>query len=259
MSLARIQDAFQSALLDGGDGIMKSIPDSPRESKDVLFGVYRNGYVFRLADILAEDFARLHTYIGDEAFFTLARGYIFAHPSRCASARDYSRNFPAFVSSQALAREAPLVGAIARLEGLLNDIFDYPDVVPLALGDLAAFAPEDFGRLSFTPHPSVLRLNGPAGLTAAFTALSNSEPPPAPTDGAAQDRVLIWRKDVLPLYRKLDDEEAMIWDEAAKGVRFDTLCSLLATYDAADTAAVRAAQYLHGWIVNGQISNARLG
>lgn len=40
MSLARIQDAFQSALLDGGDGIMKSIPDSPRESKDVVLFVF---------------------------------------------------------------------------------------------------------------------------------------------------------------------------------------------------------------------------
>lgn len=258
MNLARIQDAFQSALLDGGDGIMKSIPDGPRESKDVLFGVYRNGYVFRLADILAEDFARLHTYIGDEAFFTLARGYIFAHPSRSASARDYSRGFPGYVSAQALARETPLVSAIVRLEGLLNDIFDCSDAAPLALGDLAAFAPEDFGRLSFTSHPSVRRLDGPAGMAAAFTALSNNEPPPAPPDGAAQDRVLVWRHDVLPLYRTLNDEEAMMWDEAAKGVRFDTLCALLATYDASGTAAVRAAQYLHGWIVNGQLTGARL-
>lgn len=258
MGLARIQADFQSALLDGSDGIIKSIPDSPRESKDVLFGVYRNAYVFRLADIVADDFARLHTYVGDEAFFGLVRAYIAAHPSRSPSARDFSRKFPQFVAAQAIARAAPMVAAIAQLEGMLNDIFDCADVTPLTLGDLAAFAPEEFGRLCFTPHPSALRLDGPGGLAETFTALSNDEAPAPPSDCASTDRMLVWRKDVLPHYRALAYEEAMMWDEAAKGVRFETLCELLATHDAPDTAAVRAANYLHGWIVNGQLAAARL-
>ncbi len=258
MSLARIQEMFQSALLDGSDGILPSIADGPRESKDVLFGVYRNAYVFRLADIVAEDFARLHTYAGDEVFFGLARAYIAANPSRSPSARDFSRKFPQFVTAQSIASEAPLLAAIAQLEGLLNDIFDCADATPLTLGDLAGFAPEQFRRLCFTPHPSARRLDGPGGLADTFTALSNGETPPPTTDGSSPDRILVWRKDVLPHYRALAGEEAMMWDEAAKGVRFETLCELLAMHDAPDAAAVRAASYLHGWIVNGLLAAARL-
>ena len=97
MRLAQLQSAFQAALLDGSSGVLEHLGTNAREPKDVMFGVYRNAYVFRLADILADDFERLHTYIGDEAFFSLARAYIAAHPSQSANARDFGRGFPKFV------------------------------------------------------------------------------------------------------------------------------------------------------------------
>jgi hypothetical protein len=40
----------------------------------------------------------------------------------------------------------------------------------------------------------------------------------------------------------------MIWDEAASGIPFGVLCSMLATYDDPDGAAARGAGYLHGWV-----------
>ncbi len=43
-------------------------------------------------------------------------------------------------------------------------------------------------------------------------------------------------------------EEAMMWAEASRGVRFDALCELLAAFDDPDSAAVRAAGYLQGWL-----------
>ena len=49
------------------------------------------------------------------------------------------------------------------------------------------------------------------------------------------------------MFRKLPTEEAMMWDEAANGIPFGVLCSMLATYDDPDGAAARGAGYLHGW------------
>jgi hypothetical protein len=60
--------------------------------------------------------------------------------------------------------------------------------------------------------------------------------------------VLVWRQGTTPFFRVLPAEEAMMWDEAAKGVRFGVLCELLATYDDPDGAAARAAGYLQGWL-----------
>lgn len=254
MKLGDLQSAFQDALLEGGTAILAHIPDSPREKKDVLFGVYRNAYVIRLLGILQEDFERVHTYIGDDAFDELARAFIAAHPSHTLNARYYGQDFPQFVEEAGRFKSSPIVAAIARLEGLLNDIFDVADAAPLSLERLSALAPEDFARIHFTPHPSARRLDVPAGLEEIFTALSQDTPPPAPREGL--EHMLVWRKDVVPHYRVLPDEEAMMWDEAAKGVPFGVLCEMLATFDDPSTAAVRAAGYLQSWITSGLLLEA---
>lgn len=51
-------------------------------------------------------------------------------------------------------------------------------------------------------------------------------------------------------------EEAMMWREAVKGVRFSVLCELLATFDDPETAATRAATHLQGWLAAGLLSGA---
>lgn len=256
MKLADLQSAFQDALLKGGSDILEHIPDSAREKKDVLFGVYRNAYVIRLRGILREDFERVHTYVGDDAFDELARAFIAAHPSQTLNARYYAQAFPQFVREAERYKAVPMVAAMARLESLLNEVFDTADAEPLSLTQLSAFAPEDFANIRFTPHPSARRLSAPAGLEAIFSALSQEQPPPAPGQGV--EHLLVWRKDVVPHYRILPDEEAMMWDEAAKGVPFGVLCEMLATFDDPSTAAVRAAGYLQSWITNGLLLNAAL-
>lgn len=257
MKLAELQSAFQAALLDGSDGIMASIPDSPRESKDVLFGVYRYAYKARLIGILHEDFERVHTYIGDAAFEALARGYVAAHPSHTPNARYYGQSFPEFVAACKTFAGAPIVAAIARLEGALNDVFDCADAPALTLEDLAAFAPEDFANIEFTPHPSARRFDVPVDLDAVWSALAGGSAPPAVVDLEAPQHFVVWRQDTKPYYRVMLPEAAMLWDEAAKGVRFAILCEMAATYDDPGTAPARVAQYLHSWISDGMIAHAK--
>lgn len=60
------------------------------------------------------------------------------------------------------------------------------------------------------------------------------------------------------MLRPLGAEEAMMWTEAAKGVRFGVLCEMLATFDDPDHAALRAAQYLQGWLLSGALAGAAI-
>ena len=46
----------------------------------------------------------------------------------------------------------------------------------------------------------------------------------------------------------------MMWDEAANGIAFGVLCSMLATYDDPEGAAARGAGYLHGWVTAGLLT-----
>jgi len=259
MKLADLQAQFQRAIVEGSDDILARIPNSPRESKETLFGVYRDAYVIRLVGILREDHERLARYIGDDAFTQIAQDFIAAHPSHTPNARYFGEAFPAFVAAHPSLKEAPAAAAIAKLEGTLTEVFDIADCAPLTLSDLAAFAPEDFTQLVLTPHPSARRFDTPINLDAIFSGLAGDDttPPPIHISNPPQ-AFLVWRKDVVPHYRMLPSEEAMMWDEAAKGVRFGVLCEMLATFDDPANAPLRAAQYLQGWIAGGLLSGVRL-
>ena len=68
------------------------------------------------------------------------------------------------------------------------------------------------------------------------------------SDNAELQQLLVWRKDDTARVRELPAEEAMMWDEAMRGVSFARLCELVAMFDDPDTAFMRAARHLQGWI-----------
>jgi len=58
-------------------------------------------------------------------------------------------------------------------------------------------------------------------------------------------------------FRPLSAEEAMMWDEAAKGVRFGVLCEMVAIFGGEDKAELRAATYLKGWVDMAMLAGCR--
>ena len=88
--------------------------DSAKEQRKVLFGVYRNAYVARLAEILADDYEQLHAYLGDQAFAKLVKAYIDANPSDQRSARWFGRHLPDFVRESGNLRQASRGGRDRR-------------------------------------------------------------------------------------------------------------------------------------------------
>ena len=59
-SLRELQETFQRGILAGDDFILAEVNDGAKERHQVLFGVYRHAYIARLAQILADDYPRLH-------------------------------------------------------------------------------------------------------------------------------------------------------------------------------------------------------
>ena len=124
---------------------------------------------------------------------------------------------------------------------------------------MAGFAPEAWAGLTFHAHPSAIRLDLSTNASAVWLALKGDEDPPDPVRLAEPSRLLVWRQDVTPVFRELGTEEAMMWDEAAGGIPFGVLCSMLATYDDPDGAAARGAGYLHGWVTAGVLTGVSGG
>jgi hypothetical protein len=124
---------------------------------------------------------------------------------------------------------------------------------------MAGFAPEVWNDLRFKPHPSAARLDLSTNASAIWLALKTDETPPQAEALAQPCHLLIWRQELTPMFRELPSEEAMMWDEAASGIPFGVLCSMLATHDDPDGAAARGAGYLHGWITAGLLAEVSGG
>lgn len=256
-SLREIQESFQRGILAGDDAILTEVKDSAKDRRKALFGVYRNAYVARLADILGEDYEQLHAYLGDRAFAKLVKAYIAANPSDQRSARWFGRHLPAFVRNGETYANHREVAEIAELEKALTDAFDGPDADPLRIEALAALAPEAWPNLVFVPHPTAIRLTFATNAADIWSALKGEAAPPKARHLPAPQATLVWRQDFMSRFRPLSSEEAMMWDEAAKGVRFGVLCEMVATFAGEDEAELRAASYVKGWFDMGMLAGCR--
>jgi hypothetical protein len=256
---ARQQAEFQRGILDGDETVLVEILDSPREKRDVLFGVYRYAYGSRLVEAMRNDHELLHLYLGDEMFDEMGHAYVKARPSGHPNLRWFSQGLPEFLKSTAPYSEHPVLCDLAALEKALNDAFDAAEGKVVELTDMVGFAPEAWSGLRFRPHPSASKLELATNAAAIWLALKNDEAPPEATALEQPAHLLIWRQDVTPMFRELSAEEAMMWDEAANGIPFGVLCEMLATYDDPDSAAGRGAGYLHGWITAGLLTDVSVG
>ena len=154
---ARQQAEFQRGILDGDDAVLSEILDSPREKREVLFGVYRYAYGSRLVEAMRNDHELLHLYLGDEMFDEMGHAYVKARPSGHPNLRWYSQGLPAFLKSTAPYAEHPELSDLAALEKALNDAFDAAEGKVVELTDMAGFAPEAWSALKFRPHPSCIQ------------------------------------------------------------------------------------------------------
>lgn len=250
----RLQDEFQRGIMSGDDKVLGDILDSPKEKRDILFGVYRYAYVSRLVEALRNDHTHLHGYLGDEMFDDMGKAYVAAKPSHHPNMRWFSQALPEFLRTTEPYSDHPAIGDLAAFEKALNDAFDAADAPIVAIEDVAAFPPDVWNDLRFTPHPSAHRLDLVSNAVDIWSALKNDETPPDVAISDEPNKVLVWRQDVTPMFRAMNTEEAMMWDEASGGIPFGVLCSMLATYDDPDSAAARGAGYLHGWVTSGLLT-----
>ena len=251
---AKQQRDFQRGILTDDKSILSQILDSPKEKREVLFGVYKHAYGSRLVEAIRNDHKLLHLYLGDEMFDEMGYVYVAANPSQHPNLRWFSHNLPDFLKSTEPYSNYPILSDLAALEKNLNDAFDAVDAPVLSLADMAVYAPERWNDLKFRAHPTACRIDVSTNVAPVWLALKNDETPPDAVILEAPGRLLVWRHDVTPMFRELSAEEAMMWGEASCGIPFGVLCSILATYDDPDGAAGRGAGYLRGWVTSGLLT-----
>lgn len=252
-ALKELQENFQRAIVEGDDAVLASIVDSPKEKREVLLGVYRHAYVYRLIDVLAADYEQLYALLGEEQFGAMAQSYIAAYPSETPNARWFGAKLPQFLSEDKRYSFAPVLRDLAALEQLLNDVFDAEDTLVLCQNDLANTPPQEWESLTFSPHPTARRLDLTTNAMEIWQALKSEETPPEPVSVGETVQLIAYRPEYTSTIRPMNSEEAMTWDEMTKAVSFGQLCSLVAFFGGEDEAPLRAAGYLQNWISAGML------
>jgi hypothetical protein len=255
--LRALQRAFQRSVLEHDADILAVIAETEQVAATTRIEIYRDAYRLRLTDALGSNYPRLRQLIGEDAFASLAEGYIDAHPSRYASVRWIGDALGSELAHSLPSK--PWLAELARWEWAIAAAFDAPDVRPLSLDCMKQFASEDWPQLRFEFHPSLQKLRMQTNAPALFKALSEEREAPASarTEGAGGEWI-IWRQEITPCYRSLDASEAAALETLLENGTFESMCTALCDWHTAEEASLQAARLLRCWFDEELVCNVVL-
>lgn len=260
MKLSELQALFQAGVLGGDDvsAILDAVRPSMRGAdRETLFGVYRNAYRIRLSEFLAEDYPALRAFLGEDAFGALVEAYIAATPPRHRNARWYTTSLPDFMRESASWRDNARAISLALFERALVDAFDAADAAPLSIRALAAIAPEQWPRLIFDFHPSLVLLDLAAGTLETYDAAAGEGDDEIPPPREGREIVAVWRMGEESAYRGIAADERLALNEARLRRAFGDICQMAAFQQGDDVTPERLAQFLGSWFEEGLVVAAR--
>lgn len=252
--LAQLQSAFQSYLIDSarGGAFAEKIIDDAKVGVQKRLGIYFDGYRYRIIEALATAYPKLKLLVGDDLFEQIARAYIAEYPSTYQNIRWYGSQMRMHLLNYL--PEHPIAAEMAAFEWALSLAFDAEEAPELALQDLAEIPPQDWAALSFKFQPAIQVIRLRWNIIPIWNALNMEETPPALAQDSSYTSWLIWRKDLNPQFRSMNELEVIAQHMAMTGATFAEVCaSLEGEMNAAD-AMTTAAQFLAGWLQEGMIT-----
>jgi hypothetical protein len=307
--LRRTQELFWT-LITAPEGVRPAIEDLERRgvlderAVDEMFAgdaalpaverldIYANMYFYRLLDCLSEDFPKIRAAVGGAHFHNLVTDYLLRHPSEHPSLRHLGRQLPRFVAAHPLARDFPWLADLARLDWARADVFDAPDVAPLAREALAALPQDRTGEARFTLVPAIALLRFDYEVTRFWRRLDEAEAGRGPAESPhgratgnaareepgteeAPDRdreepsrvapparrrsaARVWRKGFVIHHCSVDEEEALGLELARSGESLARICQGLAAGRSAAKATERAGRMIQGWLDDGLLAGVTL-
>jgi hypothetical protein len=210
--------------------------------------VYADAYFLRLREVLAVDFPAVARILGDQGFDRMAREYLRNFPSRHPSVRYLGGALIEFLETSA--GYAPYLAELARLEWLLNEVFDAPNASVVRSEDLRNVPTERWPYLRFTPIPAFALMQAEWPVHELWSGGDVKHISPRPT------WLRIWRdRDDRILHAAIDRREAEAAKRAIGGQTFAAICDVYSDLPPA-VAAEQAISTLSLWLECGLIAKA---
>lgn len=248
-ALIRLQAGFRDYILadDAQGAILAEVREQYGLDAHARLGIYHRAYRSRLRQALCEAYDKTWSFVGDDIFAELANGYIAAHPSQHPNLRWFGGGFARHAA--AAMPEYPFIAELARLEWTLGLAFDADDAAPLGSADMSGIAPELWGDIRFSLHPSAHILGMEWNTVALWQALGAGNEPPEVEEAGAAAHWLVWRSGEQPHFRSLPAAEAEALRRIADGASFGEVCDA-----AGEDGMLALAGYLQHWLAQGVLA-----
>jgi hypothetical protein len=209
--------------------------------------VYADAYFIRLRDVLREDFPTVARILGAERFERVAQEYVRAFPSEHPSVRHLGRSMAEFLEGRS--DVPPYLGALARFEWAMIDVFDAADAHPITADSLREIGADRWPALRFAPIPALRVIHSGWPVHKLW---SDDEPCEI---SAADTSLRIWRgPDYLVRHAVMDSREAEALKRFLRGEAFALICDAYSDLPE-DEAAKESIATLAGWLAAGLIGS----
>jgi hypothetical protein len=218
-------------------------------------GIYHYAYRARLIECLADDYPAVLDAIGGDAFDSLCRDYITAHPSTSPNLVGFGKHFAAFCRGRTEAWGA-FAAELATLEWGMTEVIHAPEAPALALEELQKIPPEEWAAARFTPARTLRVFHFSYPTNAYFQAFRDGAPraipEPAPSATAVyRQGFTIWRMDLTPAMAGLLDA---LCDGAKLGHALEALESHVVSPDDLAEAERNVIAWFSAWVSGGFFS-----
>jgi uncharacterized protein (UPF0276 family) len=198
-ALAAVQRHFADSVLV--DVLPPETPDDPITGR---LSIYHHAYRARLAEVLADTYAKTYLYMGSDTFDAHARTYAVAHPPRTRSLNRYGEGLIDVLREQY--PDNPELHELAQLDWDLRTRFDGADVPVLDLDD--AQESDDWTTRAEVMHPSALLRTVTTNVVSLWSAIHTDDEVPEAVVLPAPATLLVWRKGYQPHFQTLDGPQA---------------------------------------------------
>ena len=178
-------------------------------------GIYSNAYRARLAEVLADTYAKTLLYMGSDAFDQHARDFAVAHPPLERSLNRYGK---AFVDHLKCCYPAsPELWQLAQLDWDLRACFDGADVLVLDAATVAADSDGIWLTRERMLHPGLVLREITMNIVPIWRAIDDDVEVPEAVLLHAPLTLAVWRKDLQPHFKTVDPHEATFLHALAAG------------------------------------------
>ncbi len=204
-------------------------------------GIYHHAYRARLAEVLADSFAKISLYMGSDTFEVEATAFAVAHPPLTRRLGRYGADLPAFLAERY--PHNPELFELAQLDWDLRECFDGPDAPALDASGAARDSAQSWLACDAPLHPSVRLRTLTTNAVQLWKAIDDDHDVPAPFTLEAPRTLLVWRKGLQPHFQTLDAAPAQFIACLAEGQSILQACENLQTMP-----ELAAPETLGGWL-----------